>query len=320
MKILFLKGNSLYGTLRVYSDLLIAELRKQGYCVEILDRTIEGQWENLINSINDSYDMVLSYQMLSFKAKKILNDAGKDTSNIKFVCLCGDHPIYLNYWLKAMKESSKNIYLLLGDKNQLDCIRKYYPWITSNTFEKTLGSGIKNIKDYSERSIEVFFGGTYYDVNEEICKIEKMPEKDKKISYMLIDEIKNNEGLPLEKALEIILMKNNKKLTRYEFIDYMELFIPVDRYLRGYYRNMYIEAAIDAGAKVSIFGYNWEKSSFAAKKNFIILEGEHDLNKGFEYMADSKIILNIMPWSRQGMHDRIVGALKAGGNLCYKYK
>lgn len=44
-KIAFIKGNSKYGTLRVYSDLLIDELRRRKNEVVVIDRLNQGEYE-----------------------------------------------------------------------------------------------------------------------------------------------------------------------------------------------------------------------------------------------------------------------------------
>lgn len=312
MKIIFIKGNSMYGALRVYSDKLIEEFKRRGHDIDIIDRTNPGEWENAINIVDETYDMVWGYVMLPFKLKILLKKNGKNVDNIKFVAFCGDHPIYIDYWLREIKPFNKNVYLLVGDVNQLNCIRKYYPWINVNSFDGTIGDGGKDIVRYEDRKFDVFFGGTYYDVKEELNIINEMEVKDRKVANEIIKRILHSEGMPLECAMEKVLEKENINLSLDEFGSYMLKFIPVDRYIRGFYRNKFIHAALMTKADVHVYGNNWEKSDFIQLNNFHIIEGAKNMKKGNEYMANSKIVLNIMPWSRMGMHERILNALMAG--------
>lgn len=71
--------------------------------------------------LDDSFWGVMSYQMLAFKVKSTLDEKKKYLPDLKFISLCGDHPIYTNYWLNKMKNNNQ-AYLLISDVNQ-------YPFI-----------------------------------------------------------------------------------------------------------------------------------------------------------------------------------------------
>ena len=47
MKILFAKGNSQYGALRAYADLLIQKMKEDKHEVVVVDRAVPGEWERL---------------------------------------------------------------------------------------------------------------------------------------------------------------------------------------------------------------------------------------------------------------------------------
>jgi hypothetical protein len=310
MKILFAKGNSQYGSLRENADEIINYLQKQGHNIVVIDRKIEGVWENVPNVLDDTFDMVLSLQVLAYKIKVLMDASGKQIKGLKYISICGDHPIYINYWLKQM-QGYPDAYLILSDKNQEDYVKKYYNWINTILLKTTTGKGCGG-KKYSERKIDIFFGGTYYNQKEIMQTINKLQAHDKDYALEMIHTILQNEGMPLEDALKIELKKHGKELSENEFIDYLETFIPVDRYIRAHYRNEYIEAACRSTGTVFIYGNDWEKSQFTEYPNCKICSNDVTLKKGFKYMADSKIIINIMPWSRIGFHDRIVNIIKAG--------
>lgn len=312
MKVLFLKGNSAYGALRVYSDMYIEEIRRRGHQVDVVDRQVPGEWENAVTIEINSYDMVIGYAMLPFKLKVLCEKANVDTGNTKFVAFSGDHPIYINHWLKVVKEFSDNLLLLLDDEMHLECIRKRYPWIKAAAFKEQLGDGLSEVKAYNDRNIEVFFGGSYYNEEEEMSNIEQMPERMKNLAKKIIRKILANEGMPLQTSLEVCLKDVGICMKDDEFVNLMEQFVPVDKYIRGYYRNMYLEAALEADAKVCVYGNGWEKCKFVGVNNFTVLKGQPTMLQGHKFMADSKIVLNIMPWSRIGMHERICNALIAG--------
>lgn len=309
-KIAFIKGNSKYGTLRVYSDLLIDELRRRKNEVVVIDRLNQGEYEKIDEILDDSFWGVMSYQMLAFKVKGTLDEKKKYLPDLKFISLCGDHPIYTNYWLNKMKNNNQ-AYLLISDVNQYPYIKEYYPWLKVNTFTSIVGKGLPDAVRYSEKQIDVFFGGTYREMEIQERIIEAMPPIDSKVATFAIDTILKNKGMTLESAVHEALKFFGIHVEKHKFSEYLEKFIPVDRYIRDYYRYSLLDAILERGIKVHLYGDNWNKSKYVNNSNVIILEGEVTLEQGFFYMANSRIILNMMPWSRIGFHDRVLNALLA---------
>lgn len=60
MKILFAKGNSQYGALRDYADLLINKMIEEHHEVVVIDRAIKGEWEKVTDIVDESFDVVFS--------------------------------------------------------------------------------------------------------------------------------------------------------------------------------------------------------------------------------------------------------------------
>lgn len=317
MKILFTKGNSSYGVLRSYADIVINYLVSEGHNVICVDRKKKGDWENVVDLIDDTFDIVISLQVLAFKIKVLLDKAGKKYPKLVYLSICGDHPIYINYWLKLMKNTN-NAHLILSDENQYNYVNKYYPWIKTALIRKLIGWAIEN-KKYETRKYEVYFGGSYYDIDEQYKIISNFDEQAKQDALNMINYILENEGMPLETALELTLEQRNMVISKDEFTNYLEKFIPVDIYIRGRYRNYFIESALKSNANVTICGNNWEKSELLKYPNLTLIGSVTSMDKAYELMADSKMMINIMPWSYNGFHDRIVNALRAG-TICITNK
>lgn len=312
MKILFAKGNSQYGTLRDYTDYMMRQLECMGHEVVCVDRLVEGAWENVVNLLDDSFDLVLSFQVLAYKIYVLLEQAGITYPNLKYVSICGDHPIYINYWLNKMVNCS-NAYLILADENQYSCIKEYYPYIKAKLLRTTTGKALTG-KKWTDRKYDVYFGGSYYDMEQEYAQIQQMEEVDKYIADEIIELILKNEGLALEKAMKQVIEREGIHIEKRDFMNTLEKYIPVDRYLRGKYRNDYIEAALKSGAEVTVCGNHWDECDLVKYSNFNWI-GAADMEEAYRNMADSKMMINVMPWSRIGFHDRIVNAVTAG-SIC----
>ncbi len=85
-------------------------------------------------------------------------------------------------------------------------------------------------------------------------------------------------------------------------------------YIRFYFRGQIIKTLADNGIQVHLLGNGWEKLDCVRKEN-LIQKGYVDSLTCIEYMQNSKISLNIMPWFKAGAHDRIFNAM-LNGSIC----
>ena len=194
----------------------------------------------------------------------------KKIDNISYVCACGDHPIYIDYWLKKMKNHKKT-YLITCDENQLNYLKKYYPHIKSHVMYEVMGNAIAPLP-YMNRKYDVYFGVSYFDIKHEKQAINDLDEMDRQCAYEMIDYVLAHEGAPLEEALEYAYEKNGIVVDIDSFSSELSKYEAVDRYIRGYYRNYYISAALESDVDVTVCGNDWENSPFIGNKKFHYLE------------------------------------------------
>lgn len=67
----------------------------------------------------------------------------------------------------------------------------------------------------------------------------------------------------------------------------------------------------EAGIRVHVFGSGWEQLVCSAKEN-IIVGGSLDSLGCLEKISQGKISLNVMPWFKDGAHDRIFNSMLNG--------
>ena len=88
--------------------------------------------------------------------------------------------------------------------------------------------------------------------------------------------------------------------------------IVIDLYIRSLYRMEVIRTLADAGIQVHVFGKGWEKLKCARKENLIANGRMLTSAECVEIIRNTKIALNIMPWFKDGAHDRIFTAMLNG--------
>ena len=108
----------------------------------------------------------------------------------------------------------------------------------------------------------------------------------------------------------------------------------IDIYVRNYWRREAVKVLVDAGIQVDVFGKGWDELTCGHPEN-MILHPQTTSEECLKAIAASKISLNVMPWFKDGAHDRVFnsilngtvsvtdtskylcGELKEGRGVCY---
>ena len=108
----------------------------------------------------------------------------------------------------------------------------------------------------------------------------------------------------------------------------------IDIYVRNYWRREAVKVLVDAGIQVDVFGKGWDELTCGHPEN-MILHPQTTSEECLKAIAASKISLNVMPWFKDGAHDRVFnsilngtvsvtdtskylcGELKEGQGVCY---
>jgi glycosyltransferase involved in cell wall biosynthesis len=94
----------------------------------------------------------------------------------------------------------------------------------------------------------------------------------------------------------------------------MENMIFIDLYVRFYFRGLVIKTLAENGIPVHVYGSGWNLLECKNPEN-IIVGGPQNSMGCLQAIADSKISLNVMPWFKDGVHDRVFNSM-LNGALC----
>ncbi len=88
----------------------------------------------------------------------------------------------------------------------------------------------------------------------------------------------------------------------------------LDMYARSFLRGELVRGLVEAGIKIHVFGADWDKLPLgkrsAAKRENLIWNGRMITSyECAEAAARAQIALNVLPWFRDGAHDRIFTAM-----------
>lgn len=259
----------------------------------------------------------------NFENGSFWNDAKIPVYNIVV-----DHPLYYHKYmnLRPLKYTQLSI-----DRNHIKYLNRFFPdadtagtdgFLPLGGTELNSGGRIMPDKRYlamQDRPIDVIFTGNYTPIKYFDKYIADMDREYQDFYYELVnDAIENTDDL-IENLAE---RKIRSELTCEEALkgnlvsdDELRSIMPnlmfVDLSVRFYYRAKVMQSLVDGGVKVHTYGAGWEYLECKHPEN-IISAGSVNSLECLEMISQSKISLNVMPWFKDGAHDRVFNTMLNG--------
>lgn len=217
------------------------------------------------------------------------------------------------YHHNALKEHANNLHVVVLDEGHVEYCKKYYGPFKSVSMACLLGS-VAEDKKYEDREIDVLFSGWLPDLQAYKQKVlsECKEEWQKKFFERILEKSIENPNMSTCCILKSVLQENGIADTEVDFKQLMNYFgVYAEFYLRGYYREKVIRTLVDSGIQVRVVGEGWERLYPECPDNLVINKSV-PFHQMAEITSNAKIVLNVMPWFKDGMHDRILSALMNG--------
>lgn len=222
-----------------------------------------------------------------------------------------DHPFYYPELLEhAEKElGSRLYYQVLIDIDHKNFMERFYPGIKHTLFLPLAGTEVQWCWD--DKKYDVVFTGNYTSPKQFRKYIERIDEEYTQFYDGILQDLIQNPEMTMEAAFEVHLKREMGNLTDEDLKICMGKMIFLDLYVRFYFRGEVLRTLAEADIPVHVWGAGWEALDCKKPEN-IIKEGPTDTQGCLEAMAHSKIALNVMPWFKNGAHDRIFSAMQNG--------
>ena len=223
-----------------------------------------------------------------------------------------DHPRYLFPRILPY-EQKENVWIGCVDRRHMEFLRRYYG-IQNTFFAPHFGWKAKKLLaepkvSYQDRKYELFFPASNVRWEEDVAyRYLGLTGALRTIAEETIRFLLEHTEFCLEEAMEAVL-------TRYGETEVLELSKEcleaageyIDFYVRIHARNQVIRSLLNAGMTVTVCGRKWSEfpKNEMEKTHLQILGEELPYEDVNEVMADSKVVLNVMPWFKDGSHERI---------------
>lgn len=321
-KIILLKGK--VETLSFFSEQLKTELEKIGYECFLFD--FDKEMESFLKAtwFVDEKTALFTFNFIGISGESIFKTENGETfwkqRNVLCVNILVDHPFYYHEQLSLLSEMSEynihsgkfeNYIQFCVDKDHVRYCNRFFPEVCHCYFLSLAGSTVEKQIPYENREMNVMFAGNYTPLETFLPYINRTGEENAAFYFEILDFLKENPDSEIGETIEQFFLRDFPEVSEEEIKACMGNSMFLDLYIRFFFRGEVIKLLVDNGIKVNVFGSGWDLLNCKHPENLII-HGPQKTLGCLEAMANAKISLNVMPWFKNGAHDRIYSSMLSG--------
>lgn len=301
--ILFVKGINQYGVLSYMLDSMAKELSHRLYNVQICE------WNEIEQVKDKKWDICISCQAI---------DMTFDVNADKYVTWLVDHPVLLMERLLPQRNRS-DFYIGCVDRTHVEYLKTCIDFSKVFYLPHLAGQAGTKVQEYNKREIEIFFPASYVDV--EVFEKEHKEWRTgavKLVSDEAIEYLKGHNERSVDQAVKIVLERMGETVDNKFLEECMDGFGGyIDTFISRYYRQKIVKKLLDEGISLTVVGSAWEAFAqrYQGAGKLKILSEDMSYEEVLNNMANSKMVLHVFPWFKNGSHERLASAL-ANGALC----
>lgn len=234
-----------------------------------------------------------------------------------------DHPYYYHDRLADLPKRYHHISI---DKYQEAYFREFYPEFHHEGFLPLAGTALSDNENQTDvagkrkaiRHMDIVMTGNYTPPS--FCEphINWINEEYAAFYRGIIEDLIQNPNQTVEEA-ELRHCEREMGKTPYDEIRIaMHRMIFIDLYVRNYWRGEVVKTLVDAGFVVDVFGKGWDELECEKPENLRI-HPQISSEECLQQLKQAKISLNVMPWFKDGAHDRVFNSI-LNGAVCVSDK
>lgn len=296
-RILMAYTNTQYDALNLFTRELAKGFRNRGYEVELFQSGEDTAPPS--QRYAAEYSFIFSFNA-GFERISVLEKLISDR-NVPVWHFLVDHPMHHH---KRLLATGRNSIVSCIDRTHVEYVKKYYRNNQHVTFLPHFGIAPKERKAFDEKRYDVSFFGSYSAPSNLEKLIAEYSGPLQKLLFEAGELLYHDSTLAIDNVFRTLFEEYSLELTDSEFRNIMAELAFVDTYVRMRRRHDIIDALLKDGITVNVFGSGWEEFDTDYPEN-LIRHPAMDMECLLEEIADSKIVLNIMPLFPDGSHERI---------------
>lgn len=327
-------------TLSYFSHQMAGEFQKLGYAVFFYDLKQEESSAGKLRKFIRPRETVLvtfNFQGLEKEAGVYREGIGYlwDTYHIPCYNIAADHPYFYDDRLKDLPEKYRHISI---DRRQKAYFEEFYPEYVSRGFLPLAGTGLRQGEDEAKTgkagaqgtAVETEEAGAQGDAEQAApCYDVILTGNYTKLSFFepyinwineeyaafyrgIIDDLLEHPACTVEEVALAHCEREMGKESNDQLRIALHKMIFIDLYVRNYWRGKAVRTLVNAGIPVHVVGKGWEELEDVRHPECLKLHPQTDSVTCLEMLADAKVSLNVMPWFKDGAHDRVFNSILNG--------
>lgn len=236
-----------------------------------------------------------------------------DAYQIPCYNIAADHPYFYH---ERLCDLPKKYFHISIDRCQEQYFKKFYPEFRHLGFLPLAGTEIEAVEE--PKTMDVIMTGNYTELPFFEPYIHWINDEYAAFYQGIIDDLIAHPNQTVEEAALVHCEREMGKVPYEELRIAFSKMIFIDLYVRNYWRGEAVKTLVDAGIKVDVFGKGWEKLACEHPEN-LICHGQITSLDCLEQLQRTKVSLNVMPWFKDGAHDRVFNSI-LNGAVCVSDK
>ena len=226
-----------------------------------------------------------------------------------------DHPIY---YYKALLKTVPGMQTFAVDKDHVAYMHRFYPQIPceflplAGNKELTRDTDMEPYAEWEKRPYPLVFTANYVPLFNIENQLDQLEPEYRDFYYEIINGFIRNPDQDLLSLIEPYMRREIPELTDQGLLEAMNTMQAVDLWIRTYFRERTVRILAQSGIPIRIYGQDWERVSWKIPKNVSVSKKAVDSACCVNAMANAKLGLNVMPWFKDGAHDRVFTAMLQG--------
>lgn len=329
-KIIFIKNA--VETLGYFSEQIALELERNGYetCFIDYERMYESM-DEMLHFLEREETALVTFNFIGLRGESVFQtESGRSIwqeENLPILNILVDHPLYYH---SCLKEAGERMWVFCVDREHVGYVRRFYPGVKVEFLPLAGNELFVSQKDgehgihrthcedvpepvlYGQRTFDLVFAANYVSMEMLEEKVKALDD-DYRIFYRRITEdLIADPAQSVDAVMERHIRNELGAVPEEQLCAAMSGMIWIDLFARSYFREKVVQTLADAGIIVRVFGADWEKIHCKKPQNVRTSGGKVNSAACVQAMRDARIALNVMPWFKDGAHDRVFTAMLQG--------
>ena len=329
-KIIFIKNA--VETLGYFSEQIALELERNGYetCFIDYERMYESM-DAMLHFMDREETALVTFNFIGLRGEAVFQtESGRSIwqeENLPVLNILVDHPLYYH---SCLKEAGERMRVFCVDREHVGYVRRFYPGVKVEFLPPAGNELFVSQKDgehgihrthceavpepvlYGQRTFDLVFTANYVSMEMLEEKVKALDD-DYRIFYRRITEdLIADPTQSVDAVMERHIRNELGAVPEEQLCAAMSGMIWIDLFVRSYFREKVVQTLADAGIIVRVFGADWEKIHCKKPQNVRTSGGKVNSAACVQAMRDARIALNVMPWFKDGAHDRVFTAMLQG--------